>query len=387
MLSTRIAFTALLALALAGSAAAQETGNFVVRLGRDTTAVEHFTRSPGRLVIDQAGRSPRVFQRHVEYAFGRGGALSHASLRITAPGAPAGAPPFQLIEVSVEPDSYVTEVRRDTARQVVRAALPPGAVVITGSTPWSTYEGLTMRLAAGRADSLSLPMCYIGGTNAIHVTVQRLGRDSMAIRTTYDLYHAHVDKAGHLLHVTPLGGTQQFTVDRVAALDVPAMAAAFAAREKQGEGLGTLSTRDTVRAGAGGAALWIDYGRPAKRGRTVFGGVVPWGGVWRTGANAATQFRTDKDLVMGGVTVPAGFYTLWTVPGPDGWKLIVNSETGEWGTEHKPEKDLYTIPMSVSALPDPVERFTIGVEPAAQGGVLNLDWDTTRASVAFSVKP
>jgi hypothetical protein len=139
---------------------------------------------------------------------------------------------------------------------------------------------------------------------------------------------------------------------------------------------------------AGGAALMVDYSRPAKRGRTVFGGIlVPYGEVWRTGANAATQFRTDKALDFGGTVVPAGFYTLWSMVTATGWKLIVNGETGQWGTAHKAEKDLYTIDMKTSSLSQSVERFTISIEPNATGGVLNLDWDTTRASVAFTVQP
>jgi hypothetical protein len=119
----------------------------------------------------------------------------------------------------------------------------------------------------------------------------------------------------------------------------------------------------------------------------VFGNVVPFGEVWRTGANAATQFRTDKALDFGGTVVPAGFYTLWTIPSPNGWKLVVNSETGQWGTAHKAEKDLMSIDMKTSTLPQVVERFTISIEPGAQGGVLDMDWDTTRASAAFTVKP
>jgi len=109
--------------------------------------------------------------------------------------------------------------------------------------------------------------------------------------------------------------------------------------------------------------------------------------LWRTGANAATQFKTDKALDFGGTVVPAGFYTLWTIPSEHGWKLVINGETGQWGTEHKAEKDLYTIDLKLGTLSQAVERFTIGVEPSAQGGVLELDWDTTRASVAFTAQP
>jgi len=108
--------------------------------------------------------------------------------------------------------------------------------------------------------------------------------------------------------------------------------------------------------------------------------------VWRTGANAATQFRTDKALEIGGIVVPAGFYTLWTIPSPSGWKLLINGETGQWGTAHKADRDLFQVDLTMSTLPQAVERFTISIVPSAQGGALNLDWDTVRASIPFTVR-
>jgi hypothetical protein len=246
-----------------------------------------------------------------------------------------------------------------------------------------------MKLARSKGDSLRATMYFLGAANTDWLSLHKLGRDSVVIFNGHqDLFHVRVDKDGRVLGVLPISGTAKFAVQRVASLDVDDYAASFVALEKQGAGLGMLSPRDTVRvANAGGATLWIDYGRPAKRGRAVFGGIVPYGDVWRTGANAATQFRTDKALDFGGTVVPAGFYTLWTLPTAGGWKLIVNSETGQWGTEHKADKDLYTIDLKLGTLSQPVERFTIGVEPSAQGGVLELDWDTTRASVAFTAQP
>src|SRR6185295_17611818 len=300
---------------------------------------------------------------------------------------PAGAPPVQQVEGTFSGDSLQVETRRDTTVQRVRLALPAGLVAIAYASPWTVYEALSLRLAGQKPDSLRLPMYLIGGSSLSWVVVRRLGRDSIDIQTENDRFHARVDRSGHLLHVIPIHGTGQFAADRVASLDLQGLVASFVARDQQGAGMGALSTRDTVRASAGGATLWIDYGRPAKRGRTVFGGVVPWGELWRTGANAATQLRTDKDLEIGGQVVPAGFYTLWTVPSPGGWKLVINGETGQWGTAHKAERDLYTLDMKTGVLPESVERFTIGIEPAAQGGVLHLDWDTTRASIPFTVKP
>jgi hypothetical protein len=245
-----------------------------------------------------------------------------------------------------------------------------------------------MRLVKSKSDTLGGVLYFMGAQAPDRYLLRKLGRDSVEISNTHaDNYHAAVDRAGHILGTLPVAGTQKFSITRVAKLDVDAFANSYMAREQAGQGLGMLSPRDTVRvANAGGATLMVDYGRPAKRGRVVLGALVPNGEVWRTGANAATQFRTDKALDFGGTVVPAGFYTLWSLYTGSGWKLIVNSETGQWGTAHKADKDLFSIDMKMSTLPQVVERFTISVDSTDQGGVLNLDWDTTRASAAFTTK-
>ena len=375
----------LLLLLLTPPAWADESGNFVVRLGQDTTGVEHYVRTADKLEIDQVGRAPRTLHRHFIFDM-KDGALTHLSAVVTPPGAAA---PTQTIEGTCDADSLRLQIRNGgNAAPDLHAGFPRGSLAIFGSSPWSVYEGQIMKLVKSKADTLGGVLYFIGAATPDRYLLRKLGRDSVAISNTHaDVYHAAVDKAGRIQGTLPIAGTQKFSITRVASLDVDAMATRYMAREQAGQGVGMLSPRDSVKVTAGGAALYIDYGRPAKRGRMVYGGIVPYGDVWRTGANAATQFRTDKSLDFGGTVVPAGFYTLWTLPTAAGWKLVVNSETGQWGTAHKAEKDLFTIPMQVSALPQVVERFTITVDSTPTGGVMNLDWDTTRASAAFSVKP
>ena len=385
--ASRVTPAALVAVVLLASAGyAEDSGNFVVMLGQDTTAVEHYTRTASELVVDQVSRAPRVLQRHFTYGFSKG-VLTKFTMVVT----PAGsATPTQTIEANFGADSMRIRTQSGSAPAANAAmVLPSGTLVVPNSSPWGQYENQIMKLVQSKQDSLRTPLWFVGSSSTNWISVSRLGRDSVALVTDRrDVFHVRVDKAGHILGVLPIAGTGKYGVERVASLDLNAMTAAFAAREQSGTGLGTLSPRDTVRvASAGGAALMIDYGRPAKRGRVVFGDVVPYGEVWRTGANVATQFKSDKTLDFGGTLVPAGFYTVWTLPTANGWKLIINSETGQWGTAHKAEKDLYTIEMKVSALPQPVERFTIGVDATEKGGTLNLDWDTTRASAAFTTQP
>ena len=376
----------LLAVAVAGPALADDSGNFVLRLGNDTTSVEHYTRSASRIEVDQVGRAPRVLRRHYIYDF-RNGMISAVSMVVTPPGS---ATPTQTIDASFTADSMRMQIKTpDAPARDLHIAMPAGTVVVAGSSPWAMYETQTMKLAGMKGDSLRATMYFLGAPSPQWLSLHKIGRDSMLVDNEHeDRYHVRVDKSGRVLGVLPISGTQKFAVERVASLDVGAYAASFAARETLGGGIGMLSPRDSVKVTTGGASLWIDYGRPSKRGRVVFGGIVPYGEVWRTGANAATQFKTDKSLDFGhGVMVPAGFYTLWTLPTASGWKLIVNSETGQWGTEHKAAKDLFTIDMTVSTMPVPVERFVITVEPSGQGGTLRFDWDTTRASAAFTVVP
>lgn len=135
----------------------------------------------------------------------------------------------------------------------------------------------------------------------------------------------------------------------------------------------------------GGKSVTVDYSSPKKKGRTIYGGLVPYGEVWRTGANEATTLTTNADLNINGTVVPAGTYTVFTIPEKDKWTLIISKKTGEWGTDYPgKENDLARIPMKVSTLPTAVEDFTISFGP--NGSTLNIDWDTTRASVPVAKK-
>ena len=146
------------------------------------------------------------------------------------------------------------------------------------------------------------------------------------------------------------------------------------------------SPRDSVIRYIDGARLVVDYSRPSVRGRKIFGGVVPYGQVWRTGANAATSLTTTSDLLINKVRIPKGSYTLYTLPTKRGWWLIINKQTGQWGTVYNRSLDLARLPMKVTLLPYNVEKFTISIEPLqGKRGVLKLQWERTEASVEFEV--
>jgi hypothetical protein len=137
----------------------------------------------------------------------------------------------------------------------------------------------------------------------------------------------------------------------------------------------------------GGKTVTIDYSSPRAKGRKFGSDIAPFGQVWRLGANEATTFVPTADVTVGGVSVPAGSYTLFAIPNADKWTLIISKTTGEWGTNYSgPSNDLGRVDMKVSTPPSFVENFTVSFDKTSNGGTLNFDWENARASVAIVKK-
>jgi Protein of unknown function (DUF2911) len=141
-----------------------------------------------------------------------------------------------------------------------------------------------------------------------------------------------------------------------------------------------------------GKTIKVDYSSPRAKGRKIFGdasdkALVPFGEVWRTGANEATTSVTGANVTVGGKDVPSGSYTIFTVPTADAWTLVISKKTGEWGTNYPGEKeDLARVPMSVSKTASPVENFTIAFDQAGGKCTLRMEWENTGASVEIAEK-
>jgi len=133
-------------------------------------------------------------------------------------------------------------------------------------------------------------------------------------------------------------------------------------------------------------SIKVDYSSPRAKGRKIFGELVPFGQVWRTGANEATTFVTDANVSIAGKDVPAGSYTMFTIPNQDKWTLIISKKTGEWGIPYPEGQDLVRADMSASKTPAPVENFTISFHEMGTGCHMYIDWENTRATVEITEK-
>jgi hypothetical protein len=286
--------------------------------------------------------------------------------------------------ITFDGDSAVVRVQRDTMI-TTRAATP-------NAFPYINYAIAFFQLPVSALRAVNVDRAgysiFAGGRLTTPMSVARTGNNRYAVSIGGFPYAITTDDRGVIETVDGARTTQHFVATRQGSLDVLALASAWAAAAARApRAVAALSARDTSRAVIGTAALWVDYGRPMTRGRRVWGanGVLN-DTIWRTGANAATQFRTTVPLTIGGQSVPAGTYTLWTLAVPARYQLIVNKQTGQWGTQYDASQDLARIPMQARTLDPAVERFTIAIEPTGEtAGVLRLQWGATELSVPITV--
>jgi hypothetical protein len=336
-----------------------ETAGFVTRLGVDTIAVERFTLTPYGMRAEAMLRVPETTYRVYELTFGDDGGPGRLVVERYDPAAGAGGP-----------------LARDEVLLTPAAPLP-----FIDMIHWP-FELMLRRVVAAGADSMMFPLR--AGRGALPFVIARAGAGRYtATHPTRGTMDVAVDAAGRIQALDASRTTRALRVTRVPDADVAAAARRFAA---EGRPMGELSGRGEVQQDVAGATITVDYGVPLKRGREIFGALVPWAEVWRTGANRATHFSTTRDLVAGTARIPAGSYTLFTIPRPEAWTLMVNSRTGINGQSYDPAADVVHVAMATRPLDTAVEAFTILVEDAGGGrGVLRMQWDRVEALVEFGV--
>ena len=333
-----------------------ERSLLVTRLGDDTVAVERVVRTADSLIATVLLRSPQTSLRTYRVALEQSG--RPASMRVERLDPATGA----LLETS-------------------DANLDAGSSIPFIDMVHWPFELMLERAAAAGADTISLPLVAGERTVAFRMAPLGGGRYS-ATHPTRGTMTIETDYAGRLLTLDASRTTRALRVTREADSDIAPLAQAFASRP-----MGELSGRGEVSTNVSGAQIEVDYGVPLKRGRDIFGALVPFDRVWRTGANRATHFSTTRPLRFGDAVVPAGSYTLFTIPRADRWTLIVNRNTDINGQAYDADADLLHIDMAVRQLDEVVEPFTIVVESdGPNAGLIRLRWDRTEAWVPFVVE-
>jgi len=376
---------------------------FIALLGVDTISVESVTRRGNTLVSDEVDRFPRVRQRHTRLDLNADGSIRRLAMDVTTPSEPSGQR-LRHVTADVTRDSVHISKRDSTGTKnlafatggtIAMAHLPQMYSLIDLYFAVALQRALTTKLAPG--DSVRLRQFYIDREFDKFPLHEGFVRPLPGRRA--ELWHDWLagigeetyDSSFHMLTYSGMRSTYKVQVHRLAeppdSAAIGAIATRFAALEASNGGMKQLSVRDTTRATIGNAAFMVDYGRPLARGRVLLGDVIPYDYVWRTGANAATQFSTSVPITLAGMRLSAGMYTLWTVPRRDGADLIVNKQVGQWGTMHDGSQDLGMAAMEVRTVSTPVEEFTISIESAdARQGRLVMEWGSFRWSAPIVVR-
>ena len=379
--------------ALEGPSLAGDSAGFVTVLGRDTIALESFSRNAAHLQGDIVLRVPGTVHFRYTLDLNPDGTISRSVVELT----PLGVPSMVARRVTLDFVSDSVRVTIDSAGSTqrvtyaTRAGIAP--LLTTGFdssfgiyASFGMYELLFTRPSFHLTDSTTVPVI---GAFSGRVGTKRFARRSTS-QVDADFFgiawtHLTVDESGHIVGADASATTEKTRTQRTGPIDVARAAKDFAARDRAGKGVGIASPPESLRTTLGAAHLAIDYSSPRRRGRPILGVVVPYGQVWRTGANAATVLWIDRPLTIGNTVVPAGGYTLWTLPTPAGVELIINRQHGQWGTEYDPSRDLARIPMLVTAESTPRENFTIVVSGQGDAAELRIQWDTFVWRVAVKV--
>jgi hypothetical protein len=263
----------------------------------------------------------------------------------------------------------------------------PGRGVIANSigTPFRYFLPLWVNYAPKNVGDSVVSGHLTMGTNKKYL-IKRVAKDQLYVGSTVTgMMTLYLDKNGMLKSIDAIGSSWNVSGIVTNKLNLQALTERFVAQEALA-GPVAINQPDSVMALLNNASFKIVYSRPRVRGRTIFGAVVPYDRFWRTGANAATRLVTGHTLVFGDKELPAGTYSMWTIPSEKGWTMMFNSQANVWGTEYNPAFDVLRVPMQSEQLPELVEELTIQVKPAPQGGVFNVLWEKTKASVRFLIK-
>jgi Protein of unknown function (DUF2911) len=365
---------------------------FLTMLGHDTVSIERISRQGNTLTSDEVDRFPRVQIRHTIVNLNDDGSIRHLVMDIHTPSEPPGQRDRKVVGDVANNKVHLSKT--DSTGTVNRDFQTGGSIVVAHVPQmYSLYElyfaaalkhAAASKLAAGSA--VEMRQFYIDREfdrfPLGHALVKPGNKDIVEI--THDWLsgtgEAMMDTGYNMLSYSGARTTYKVQVKR---LDIPpdvkVIADRFAANEKLSGNVKSLSVRDTTRIQIGNAMFTVDYGRPLLRGRTLLGDVIPYERVWRTGANAATQFTTSTPIKLAGLQIPAGTYTLFTLPHTDGVDLIVNKQSGQWGTAYNGSLNLGIARITSEVATATVEEFTISIIPGDnRRGTLVFEWGLFR---------
>jgi len=354
--------------------------SFVATLGSDTVIVETYNMLPNHLYGKAFLRYPEDQIGVFDFRFYPDGSIQHYSISFMNPDS-SYVTSAGTQGVFCENDTctwFASWPGGDT--EYVNKHIAKQMDFIGGWTPTlSLIEWNCMRLIKSGQQSFPITMLndYIG---VRHVAVSKGNAGTLIFGGDF-LEYAKIKATpeGRILAYDGTATPWNYIVTKLGPINVDEMAKRMSKKPK----IGIPSPTAVRNFAIANDTIGLSYGRPFKRGRKIFGGVVPYDSIWRTGANDLTKLNLPYDVQFGKVTIQKGEYALYTIPSEDRWTLIFNTDFKQWPTEPNRSKDFALVPLQVRKAAQPTDQFTITIDPVKGGGIIKFIWEETEAFAPF----
>lgn len=390
-MKTKASFLAGLAwlafLGIQGQVVPQEThrrsGTFIAEWAKDTASIETYHIVENHLFGRAIHLFPEPHLQQYSYHFNEDGGMSSYEIYF-----------FELKNTSVPLESktgflpYNHTMTRDTDSVYFSFVNARGKEHYNHATPRMDFHGGWIPILGqwqwlsdrARTKSLAKDLKFINSHVGVYgLRVYEKGETVIFESDISAPITIFPREDGQIEEIDTHGSPWNFTVKQIDPIDVELFTKKFADKPV----VGNPSPYESNKTFLGSCEVAWAYGRPYKRGRQIFGKVVPYDQVWRTGAGSATILTFTEDLYFGDTMVPKGKYNLYTLPKKTGWTLIFNNEPNAWGSAHRPEYDVHKVSMKSGMQHEIVDQFTISIEETREGGILTMVWDDTWAKVTI----
>lgn len=359
------------------------TGSFVAKLGNDTVIVETYNLLENHLFGKAFLRYPEDQVGVFNFHFYPDGSIRHYSISLMKPDSSYITSSGNMGVMCAGDTCTCYASWPGASEEYTNSHAAKQMDFIGGWTPTlSLIEWNCMRLIKSGKQSLPLTMLndYIG---VRHVSISKGNKDTIIFGGPFLEYTKIVTTPeGRILSYDGTGTPWNYIATKHEPIDVDIVARRLSKSPK----IGIPSPEIEVKFPISNDTITLSYGRPSMRGRKIFGGVVPYDSVWRTGASHPTRIILPYKIKFGQTEIPAGAYSLYTIPRPDGWTLIFNTDLKQWPTDPNREKDFAEVPLQVKKTNTQTEMFTIEIDKLKNaGGIIRFIWEQTEAFAEFKV--
>jgi hypothetical protein len=359
----------------------KDNGYLIYTLGRDTTMIGHYQLNGNDFNMTVLVRSPLEVHKLKGSLFSSG-ECKYVEGYAYKPAIGKDSLFLQTYKLFTRNDSTFTV--QNMGGNVSVFGYSGRGMLHLGIYPYVFFNPLSAQYAPVKpGDSLLSAHLFFGIKDP--VTIKRINKNTVTVGgKTMGLFNIYLNEKGKPNYIDALGSSWNVRGQILSYLNIDSIIHLEAVRAQQFGEMPLLNKPESVQTTIGSTDIKINYSRPSMRGRIIFGEVVPWNRFWRTGANAATKITLSSSIFFNNKELPAGEYSIFTMPTKNGWTIMFNKEAKIWGTQYNPANDVLRVPMQVEHLKELVEVMTIEIIAANGGGSINVVWEKTKASVAFT---